>query len=143
LPDPDTSLSLHHSLHDLPHHGIVDRRRQVRGGEEHLVAGKGGDEALLMQIVELREDVIEEDYRPLVALELQVRALQEEQGKNGGTLLPPRGEALDGAPSRTELPIVAVGACGRGLDEDVFQPYFDEVTPQIWAVTDTKTKASL
>jgi putative FmdB family regulatory protein len=29
------------------------------------------------------------------------------------------------------------------LDEDVFQPYFDEVTPQIWAVTDTKTKASL
>ena len=29
------------------------------------------------------------------------------------------------------------------LDEDVFQPYFEEVTPQIWAVTDAKTKASL
>ena len=29
------------------------------------------------------------------------------------------------------------------MDEDVFLPYFEEVTPQIWAVTDTKTKASL
>jgi putative FmdB family regulatory protein len=29
------------------------------------------------------------------------------------------------------------------LDEDVFQPYFDEVMPQVWAETDTKTKASL
>ena len=29
------------------------------------------------------------------------------------------------------------------LDEDVFKPYFEEVTPQIWAETETKTKASL
>jgi putative FmdB family regulatory protein len=29
------------------------------------------------------------------------------------------------------------------LDEDVFQPYFEEVAPQIWAATDNKTKASL
>jgi putative FmdB family regulatory protein len=29
------------------------------------------------------------------------------------------------------------------LDEDVFLPYFEEATPQIWAATDTKTKASL
>jgi putative FmdB family regulatory protein len=29
------------------------------------------------------------------------------------------------------------------LDEDVFQPYFEEVTPQAWPETATKTKASL
>ena len=29
------------------------------------------------------------------------------------------------------------------LDEDVFQPYFEEVSSQPWAGTDTKTKASL
>ena len=29
------------------------------------------------------------------------------------------------------------------LDEDVFLPYFEEVTPQIWAAAETKTKASL
>ena len=30
------------------------------------------------------------------------------------------------------------------LDEDVFQPYFEEVAPKIWAKTDnSKTKASL
>jgi putative FmdB family regulatory protein len=29
------------------------------------------------------------------------------------------------------------------LDEDVFQPYFEEAASQIWAKTDSKTKASL
>ena len=29
------------------------------------------------------------------------------------------------------------------MDEDIFKPYFEEVEPQIWAETDTKTKASL
>jgi putative FmdB family regulatory protein len=29
------------------------------------------------------------------------------------------------------------------LDEDVFKPYFEEVAPQAWPETVTKTKASL
>jgi len=29
------------------------------------------------------------------------------------------------------------------LDEDVFQPYFEEIAPQTWPRPETKTKASL
>src|SRR3989339_356474 len=103
----------------VPHDGMLRARGKVRGRAEHLMPRERGEELRLVQVIQLREDIIQENDRLLASLELQIRNGEEEHGEYGGTLLPAGGKCSEGTPLDGDRPIFAVRADGRREQEEI------------------------